>query len=95
MTTYEKNFVEYLKRMEDGRQADIGRLQNRISVDMVRLENLMLSRNQELYAKIRSELGLCDSNRKMFWAAFFMIVFVLVLYISGFSGSRVSYLMLK
>jgi hypothetical protein len=62
---------------------------------MVKLQNLMLSKNKEQYDKLRSELGLCESNRKMFRAALVVIVLGLVLYLGGFSGSRVSYLMLK
>jgi len=45
MTTYEKNLGKYLKHMEEGRQVVIGRLENRIAADMVKLENLMLSKN--------------------------------------------------
>jgi hypothetical protein len=95
MTSYEKRLEEHMRDMEEGRRADIEKVEKMTMSNIDRLEKLIETKHKEQYARLRLELGLCQSNRKMFWVAVVVIILGLVIYLSGYSGSEVSYLMLE
>jgi hypothetical protein len=94
MTSYEKRLEDHMRDIEEGRRADIEKLENVTMANIDRLEKLIETRHKEQYERLRLELGL---NRKMFWfwAAVVVIILGIVIYFSGYSGSEVSYLMLE
>jgi hypothetical protein len=83
MTSYEKRLEDHMRDIEEGRRADIDRL-----------EKLIETRHKEQYERLRLELGL-NRKRFWFWAAVVVIILGIVIYFSGYSGSEVSYLMLE
>jgi hypothetical protein len=95
MTSYEKRLEEHMRDMEEGRRADIEKVEKMTMTNIDRLEKLIETKHNEQYARLRLELGLRQSNRKMFWVAVVVIILGLVIYLSGYSGSEVSYLMLE
>ncbi|XP_062154844.1 uncharacterized protein LOC133862932 [Alnus glutinosa] len=95
MTSYEKRLEEHMRDMEEGRRADIEEVEKMTMANIDRLEKLIETKYNEQYARLRLELGLRQSNRKMFWVAVVVVSLGLVIYLSGYSGSKVSYLMLE
>jgi hypothetical protein len=95
MTSYEKRLEEHMRDMEEGRRADIEKVEKMTMTNIDRLEKLIETKHNEQYARLRLELGLRQSNRKMFWVAVVVIILGLIIYLSGYSGSKVSYLMLE
>jgi len=95
MTSYEKRLEEHMRDMEEGRRADIEKVEKMTMANIDRLEKLIETKHNEQYARLRLELGLRQSNRKMFWVAVVVVILGLVIYLSGYSGSKVSYLMLE
>jgi hypothetical protein len=47
------------------------------------------------YVKLRQELWLCQNNLKLLKAAFLVVILVLLFYVSGYSETRSTKLMLK
>jgi len=86
---------EHMRNMEEGRQADIDKVEKMTMANIDRLEKLIETKHNEQYARLRLELGLCQSNIKMFWAAIVVIILGLIIYLSSYSGSKVSCLMLE
>jgi hypothetical protein len=95
MTSYEKRLAEHMRDMEEGRRADIEKVEKMTMANIDRLEKLIETKHKEQYERLRLELGLCQSNRKMIWAAIVVIILDFVIYFSGYSSSEVSYLMLE
>jgi hypothetical protein len=81
MTSYEKRLEEHMRDMEEGRRADIDKVEKMTMANIDRLEKLIETKHKEQYARLRLELGLCQSNRKMFWAAVVVIILGLVVVI--------------
>jgi lipopolysaccharide export LptBFGC system permease protein LptF len=92
MTSYEKRLEEHMRDIEEGRRADIEKVEKMTMANIDRLEKLIETRHNEQYERLRLELGL---NRKMFWAAVVVIILGIVIYFSSYSSSEVSYLMLE
>jgi len=92
MTSYEKRLEEHMRDMEEGRRADIEKVEKMTMANIDRLEKLIETKHKEQYERLRLELG---HNRNMFWAAVVVIILGIVIYFSGYSGSEVSYLMLE
>jgi hypothetical protein len=95
MTSYEKRLAEHMRDMEEGRRADIEKVEKMTMANIDRLEKLIETKHKEQYERLRLELGLCQSNRKMFLSAVVLIILCIVIYFSGYNGSEVSYLMLE
>jgi hypothetical protein len=93
MTSYEKRLEEHMRDMEEDRRADIEKVEMMTMANIDRLEKLIETKHNEQYARLQLELGLRQSNRKIFWVAVVVIILGLVIYLSGYSGSEVSYLM--
>jgi len=92
MTSYEKRLEEHMRDIEEGRRADIEKVEKMTMANIDRLEKLIETRHKEQYERLRLELGL---NRKMFWVVVVVIILGIVIYFSSYSGSEVSYLMLE
>jgi len=92
ITSYEKRLEEHMRDIEEGRRADIEKVEKMTMANIDRLEKLIETKHKEQYERLRLELGL---NRKMFWVAVVVIILGIVIYFSGYSGSEVSYLMLE
>jgi lipopolysaccharide export LptBFGC system permease protein LptF len=92
MTSYEKRLEEHMRDIEEGRRADIEKVEKMTMANIDRLEKLIETRHNEQYERLRLEFGL---NRKMFWAAVVVIILGIVIYFSSYSSSEVSYLMLE
>jgi len=95
MTSYEKRLEEHMRDIEEGRRADIEKVEKMTMANIDRLEKLIETKHNEQYARLQLELGLRQSNRKIFWVAVLVIILGLVIYLSGYSGFEVSYLMLE
>jgi len=95
MTSYEKRLEEHMRDIEEGRRADIEKVEKMTMANIDRLEKLIETKHNEQYARLQLELGLRQSNRKIFWIAVLVIILGLVIYLSGYSGFEVSYLMLE
>jgi len=92
MTSYEKRLEDHMRDIEEGRRADIEKVEKVTMANIDRLEKLIETRHKEQYERLRLELGL---NRKMFWVVVVVIILGIVIYFSSYSGSEVSYLMLE
>ncbi|XP_062169407.1 uncharacterized protein LOC133875325 [Alnus glutinosa] len=95
MTSYEKRLEEHMRDIEKGRQADIKKVEKMTMANIDRLEKLIETKHKEQHARLQLELGLRQSNRKMFWVAVLVIILGLVIYLSSYSGFEVNYLMLE
>ncbi|XP_062143353.1 uncharacterized protein LOC133881430 [Alnus glutinosa] len=84
MSPYEVKVMEHFKRMEDRHQADIDRL-----------EQLIETKCNDQYVRLRQELGLHQSNWKMSRAVIVVVILLLVFYLSGYGQPRGTYLMLN
>jgi hypothetical protein len=76
--------MEHFKRMEDRHQANIDRL-----------EQLIETKCNDQYVRLRRELELHQSNWKMFWASIIVVILLVVFYLSGYGQPRGTYLMLN
>lgn len=94
MTSYEKRLKDHMRDIEEGRRADIEKVEKVTMANIDRFDKLIETRHKEQYEKLRLELGL---NRKMFWFWTTIVVIILgiVIYFSGYSSSEVSYFMLE
>jgi hypothetical protein len=63
MTSYEKRLEEYMRDMEEGRQADIEKVEKMTMTNIDKLEKLIETKHKEQYERLRLELGLCQRNR--------------------------------
>jgi len=61
----------------------------------VKLEKLIEEKYKNKYVKLRRELEQCQSNGKIFWGMIVVVILLLIFYLSGYSGSRGTYLMLN
>jgi hypothetical protein len=64
MSSYEKRLEDRMRDIEEGRRADIERVEKVTMANIDRLEKLIETRHKEQYERLRLELGL---NKKMFW----------------------------
>jgi hypothetical protein len=55
--------------------------------DNDKVEKLIEKKCNEHYDQLRRELALGRNNGKMFWATTLVIILLLVIYFSGYSGS--------
>jgi hypothetical protein len=62
-TSYEKRLEEHMRDMEEGRQADIEKVEKMTMANIDRLEKLIETKHKEQYERLRLELGLCQRNR--------------------------------
>jgi hypothetical protein len=84
MSPYEVKVMEHFKRMEDRHQANIDRL-----------EQLIETKCNDQYVRLRRELELHQSNWKMFRASIVVVILLVVFYLSGYGQPRGTYLMLN
>jgi hypothetical protein len=84
MSLYEVKVIEHFKRMKDRHQADIDRL-----------EQLIETKCNDQYVRLRRELEMHQSNWKMFRASIVIVILLLVFYLRGNGQPRGTYLMLN
>jgi endonuclease III-like uncharacterized protein len=84
MTSYKTKIIERLKVLDDRKQADSDRL-----------KKLIETKYNDQYVKLQWELGLCQTNGKMFRDTIIVVILLLVFYLSGYGGSGDIYLMLN
>jgi hypothetical protein len=111
MSPYEKGLAKYLREIKEKKTADNDRMSAYIGeicieqYDKLR-RDLELGENDKVdaligkkckkhYDKLRQELGLCQNNSKMLKVAFLVVILVLLFYVSGYSETRSTKLMLK
>jgi len=58
MTSYEKRLEEHMRDMEEGRRADIEKVEKMTMANIDRLEKLIETKHNEQYERLRLELGL-------------------------------------
>jgi len=111
MSLYEKGLAKYLRGMEEKKTADYDRISSYMEEKCIEQcdklqRDLELGQNDKVdaligkkckkhYNKLRQELGLCQNNSKMLKAAFLVVILVLLFYVSGYSETRSTKLMLK
>jgi len=111
MSPYEKGLAKYLREMEEKKTADNDRISAYIrekcreQYDILRrdlelgqtdkVDALIGKKCKKHYAKLRQEFGLCQANSKLLKAAFLVVILVLLFYVSSYSETRSSKLMLQ
>jgi len=82
MTAYETKVMERFKVLDDRRQADRDRLEKLIETKYndhyLKLEKLIETKYNDQYVKLRRELGLYQTNGKMFQATIVVVILFLV-----------------
>jgi uncharacterized protein (DUF342 family) len=61
----------------------------------VKLEKMIEEKYKNKYVKLRWELEQCQTNGKIFRGMIVVVILLFVFYLSGYSGSRGTYLMLN
>jgi hypothetical protein len=111
MSPYEKELAKYLREMEEKMIANNDKvnafIKEKCNEHYDKLQrDLELGQNDKVdaligkkckkhYDKLRRKFGLGQNNWKMLRAALLVVILLLVFYVSGYSGTRSTKLMLK